>query len=176
MNCELATTRPLEDESSSGGVDSAGAQLAMQIGSTRRTPPASRCTPRDLRPSPRTRKVTPLEVPSALVADGAPETFEAVGRALRFLPEKVELARPRRNHPWGFSTYPRVASSTSIESIRLQLNSTPLWRSCCWQDLSSMKSLGRRTPRTSRTGHSSQVSPLSAGLGGLPQRCAAERS
>lgn len=48
------------------------------------------------------QEVTPLEVPSALVANGAPETFEAVGRALRFLPEKVELARPRRIHPWGF--------------------------------------------------------------------------
>ena len=46
--------------------------------------------------------VTPLDVPRELVASGSAETFEVVGRVLRALPEKVDLARPSENHPWGF--------------------------------------------------------------------------
>ncbi|OBG23495.1 DNA helicase [Mycolicibacterium celeriflavum] len=46
--------------------------------------------------------VAPLEIPTSLVASGTPETFDAIGQLLRALPEKVDLARPSENHPWGF--------------------------------------------------------------------------
>ncbi|ORV09814.1 DUF3320 domain-containing protein [Mycobacterium celatum] len=48
------------------------------------------------------QEVPPLDVPHDLVASGAPETFDAIGRALRELPEKADLARPGENHAWGF--------------------------------------------------------------------------
>ena len=46
--------------------------------------------------------VSPLDVPIALVANGTPEMFETIGRVLRGLPEKTDLARPSRDHPWAF--------------------------------------------------------------------------
>lgn len=46
--------------------------------------------------------VTPLDVPRELVAGGTPETFALIDAILRELPAKADLARPRRNHPWGF--------------------------------------------------------------------------
>ncbi|WP_301120926.1 DUF3320 domain-containing protein [Mycolicibacterium fortuitum] len=46
--------------------------------------------------------VTPLEVPKTLVASGGPETFDTVAQVMRGLPEKSDLARPRREHAWGF--------------------------------------------------------------------------
>jgi hypothetical protein len=58
--------------------------------------------------------VEPLEVPLELVATGSPETFEIVGQILRSLPEKVDLARPTIDHPWGFIDTP-PADGFSIE-------------------------------------------------------------
>lgn len=52
------------------------------------------------------RHVEPLDVPKQLVASGDPELLERVSRALRALPEKADLARPRREHPWGFIDLP----------------------------------------------------------------------
>lgn len=46
--------------------------------------------------------VTPLDVPKTLVASGGPETFDTVAQVMRGLPEKTDLARPRREHAWGF--------------------------------------------------------------------------
>ncbi len=46
--------------------------------------------------------VSPLDVPHELVARGTPETFDTIGRLLRGLPEKTDLARPGRDHPWAF--------------------------------------------------------------------------
>ncbi|MDI1290830.1 MAG: DUF4011 domain-containing protein, partial [bacterium] len=46
--------------------------------------------------------VTPLEVSKTLVASGGPETFDTVAQVMRGLPEKADLARPRREHAWGF--------------------------------------------------------------------------
>ena len=46
--------------------------------------------------------VAPLNVPQTLVASGTPETFDTIGRILRGLPEKTDLARPTRDHPWAF--------------------------------------------------------------------------
>lgn len=46
--------------------------------------------------------VLPLEVPRDLVANGSGETFDAIGKLLRALPEKADPARPSDNHPWGF--------------------------------------------------------------------------
>ncbi|WP_193044332.1 DUF3320 domain-containing protein [Mycolicibacterium baixiangningiae] len=52
------------------------------------------------------RHVDPLDVPEQLVASGNPELLERVSQALRTLPEKADLARPRREHPWGFVDVP----------------------------------------------------------------------
>ncbi|ULN42475.1 DUF3320 domain-containing protein [Mycolicibacterium crocinum] len=46
--------------------------------------------------------VTPLAVPRSLVTNSDPTVFDAVARALRTLPEKVDDARPRPDHPWAF--------------------------------------------------------------------------
>jgi SpoU rRNA methylase family enzyme len=46
--------------------------------------------------------VAPLDVPRELVANGTAESFDVIGQVLRSLPAKVDLARPRRDHPWGF--------------------------------------------------------------------------
>ncbi|MGW9167348.1 DUF4011 domain-containing protein [Agromyces sp. NPDC055658] len=43
-----------------------------------------------------------LEVPSSLVAGADVETLESLRTALRQLPDTADLARPSRNHPWGF--------------------------------------------------------------------------
>ncbi len=47
--------------------------------------------------------MTPLAVPRSLVTNSDPTVFDAVARALRTLPEKVDDARPRPDHPpWAF--------------------------------------------------------------------------
>lgn len=46
--------------------------------------------------------VTPLSVPKSLVTNADPTVFDAVAQALRTLPEKVDDARPRSDHPWAF--------------------------------------------------------------------------
>jgi hypothetical protein len=46
--------------------------------------------------------VTPLEVPSDLVAHGTAETFKQIDELLRSLPATADLARPGAGHPWGF--------------------------------------------------------------------------
>jgi len=55
------------------------------------------------------RQVEVLDVPKTLVANGDAETIRAVDRALRTLPDKADLARPRRGHPWGFIDLPPPA-------------------------------------------------------------------
>jgi hypothetical protein len=50
--------------------------------------------------------VPPLDVPRELVVSGTEETFDVVGQVLRMLPEKVDLARPRPDHPWAFIDAP----------------------------------------------------------------------
>lgn len=46
--------------------------------------------------------VTPLTVPRSLVTNTDPALFDAVAQVLRTLPEKVDDARPRPDHPWVF--------------------------------------------------------------------------
>ncbi|MGE2736075.1 DUF3320 domain-containing protein [Mycolicibacterium vaccae] len=46
--------------------------------------------------------VTPLTVPRSLITNTDPTVFDSVAQALRTLPEKVDDARPRPNHPWAF--------------------------------------------------------------------------
>ncbi|MDH6199086.1 hypothetical protein M2272_005753 [Mycobacterium frederiksbergense] len=46
--------------------------------------------------------VTPFSVPRSLVTNADPAIFDAVAQALRTLPEKVDDARPRPDHPWAF--------------------------------------------------------------------------
>ncbi|AKS35857.1 DUF3320 domain-containing protein [Mycolicibacterium goodii] len=46
--------------------------------------------------------VEPFEVPKSLVASADPSILDAVDEVMRGLPEKVDLARPRREHAWGF--------------------------------------------------------------------------
>ncbi|BBX09940.1 DUF3320 domain-containing protein [Mycolicibacterium aichiense] len=46
--------------------------------------------------------VTPLAVPRSLVTNPDPTVFDSVAQALRTLPEKVDDARPRPDHPWAF--------------------------------------------------------------------------
>ena len=58
--------------------------------------------------------VTPLEVPRQLVSGGPAEAFEALAEIFRTLPDKVDLARPRPEHPWAFiGSVPRGGFNTS---------------------------------------------------------------
>ncbi len=50
--------------------------------------------------------IPPFEVPHDLVSGGTPDTFDAIRRVMRGLPEKADLARPNENHPWGFINDP----------------------------------------------------------------------
>ncbi|MDV3130186.1 DUF3320 domain-containing protein [Mycobacterium sp. 21AC1] len=69
--------------------------------------------------------VSPLDVPKALVARGNPETFDGVGQVLRMLPEKVDMARPRREHPWGFidSAPPAGLDAAGIHAAAAEFDS-----------------------------------------------------
>lgn len=46
--------------------------------------------------------VTPITVPRSLVTNSDPALFDAAAQVLRTLPEKVDDARPRPDHPWAF--------------------------------------------------------------------------
>lgn len=46
--------------------------------------------------------IVAFDVPSSLVAQGAPETFAELREAFRVLPEFTDAARPSPEHPWGF--------------------------------------------------------------------------
>jgi len=46
--------------------------------------------------------VTPFDVPKSLVASADGQILDEVDAVLRGLPEKADLARPRREHAWGF--------------------------------------------------------------------------
>lgn len=46
--------------------------------------------------------VIPLDVPRSLVTNTDPALFDAVAQVLLALPEKVDDARPRPDHPWAF--------------------------------------------------------------------------
>lgn len=46
--------------------------------------------------------ITPLSVPRSLVTSADPAVFDSVAQALRTLPERVDDARPRPDHPWAF--------------------------------------------------------------------------
>jgi Protein of unknown function (DUF4011)/Swt1-like HEPN/AAA domain/REase_MTES_1575/Protein of unknown function (DUF3320) len=46
--------------------------------------------------------VAPLDVPKSLVTNADPALFDEVAQSLRTLPEKVDDARPRPDHPWAF--------------------------------------------------------------------------
>lgn len=48
------------------------------------------------------QEVAPIEVPRQLVASGTAEAFDVIRQVLRSLPAKVDFARPRPDHPWGF--------------------------------------------------------------------------
>lgn len=53
--------------------------------------------------------ITPLAVPRSLVTASDPTIFDDVAQALLTLPEKVDDARPRPDHPWAFiDTVPKT--------------------------------------------------------------------
>ncbi|MDQ1436184.1 MAG: hypothetical protein QOF59_3000, partial [Actinomycetota bacterium] len=69
--------------------------------------------------------VTALDVPRQLVASGTAESFEAIRQVLRGLAAKVDLARPRRNHPWAFidSLPERGLNATEIHTAAVEFDS-----------------------------------------------------
>lgn len=68
--------------------------------------------------------VSPLEVPKTLVASGGPETFDTVAQVMRGLPEKTDLARPRREHAWGFidSVPPNGLDAAKIHAAAVEFD------------------------------------------------------
>ncbi|BDI22554.1 DUF3320 domain-containing protein [Herbiconiux sp. L3-i23] len=63
--------------------------------------------------------IEPLELPVTFVATAAPEQLERLRDALAALPETADLARPRRDHPWGFLDEAAGGQLDGVEVHRL---------------------------------------------------------
>ncbi len=88
--------------------------------------------------------VSPLDVPKTLVASGGPETFDAVAQVMRGLPEKTDLARPRREHAWGFidAVPPAGLDAAKIHAVALQFDAalTDVQNGIAWEQLAHAQS------------------------------------
>ncbi|MGV0578352.1 DUF3320 domain-containing protein [Mycolicibacterium elephantis] len=88
--------------------------------------------------------VAPLAVPEPLVANGKPETLDAIKDLFRALPEKVDLARPNAQHPWGFIDIP---NPTTLEPAAIHEAATEFD-----QALGELLSLGLDIEQVARAG------------------------
>lgn len=81
--------------------------------------------------------VQPIDVPKEFVAGASQETFEMVGALFRGLPEKTDVANPRRKHPWGFIDVPPAngldenrihAAATDFDASLVELDQSVISR------------------------------------------------